>query len=86
MVQVAVVDGDDLLHRRYFTDEVEHRALADLGGRAQWQAGNSAQVVLELAALGAFNGPVPGVVHTRGDFVGLQATVDLEELEAITPT
>ncbi|MND90312.1 hypothetical protein D3C80_823890 [compost metagenome] len=38
-------------------------------------------MVLELAALGAFDGPVAGVVHARGDLVGLQAAVDFEELE-----
>ncbi|MNP05627.1 hypothetical protein D3C76_975820 [compost metagenome] len=78
---MAVGDGDDLVHRRHLADEVEHRALAHLGGRAQRQAGDGAQVVLELAALGAFDGPVPGVVHARGDLVGLQAAVHLEELE-----
>ncbi len=81
VVQVAVADGDDLVHGRHFTDEVEHCALAHLGRRAQRQASDGAQVVLELAALGAFDGPVPGVVHARGDFVGLQATVNFEELE-----
>lgn len=33
VVQMAVIDVDNLLHRRNYTDKVEHRALADLGGR-----------------------------------------------------
>src|SRR5476651_2457238 len=81
VVQVAISNGDHFLYRRNHTDEVEHRALADLGRRTQRQTGNGPQVVFELAALGAFSGPVPGVVHTRGDFVGLETTVDFKELE-----
>src|SRR5471032_3448 len=81
VMQVAVGNRDHFLNRRDNADEVEHRALADLGRRTQRQTGNGPQVIFELAALGAFGGPVPGVVYTRGDFVGLEATVDFEELE-----
>ncbi len=37
VVQMAIIDGDDLIHRRYSANEVEHRALAHLGGRTQRQ-------------------------------------------------
>lgn len=46
VVQTAIVDGDNLLHRRNHTDKVEYRALTYLGSRAQRQAGDGAQVVL----------------------------------------
>src|SRR5690606_7644875 len=81
VMQVSILDGNDLRHWRHFADEVEHGAFAQLRGRAQRQAGDGPQMVLELAALGTFDGPVPGVVHARRDFVGLEPAVDLEELE-----
>ena len=79
VVQVAIGNGRYLGHVRHAAEEVEHGALAHLGGRAQRQAGDGAQVVLELAALGAFDGPVPGVVYARGNLVGLEAAVDVAE-------
>src|ERR1700712_942089 len=81
VMQVAIIDGDDLVHGRYLTDEIEHRALADLGRGAQRQAGDGTQMVLELAALGAFRGPVTRVVNARGDLVSLQTAIDFKELE-----
>src|SRR5690606_30264622 len=51
VMQVTVGDAQHLSGRRHRTEEVEHGALAHLGGGPQRQAGHGAQVVLELAAL-----------------------------------
>ena len=48
---------------------------------AERQAGDGAHVVLELAGVGAFDGPVAGVVHARRHFVGDELAALHEELD-----
>ena len=50
-------------------------------GRAERQAEDGAQVVLELAGLGAFDRPVARVVDARRDLVREQLAVDVEQLD-----
>ena len=66
---------------RHRTDAVQHDGVADGGGRTERQAQNRPQVVLELAGLGAFDGPVPGVVNARRHFVGGQLAILDEEFD-----
>lgn len=55
--------------------------MTDGSGRTQRQPQNRPQVVLELTGFRALNGPVPGIVNARGDFVSGQMTVLDEELD-----
>src|SRR5215468_1036983 len=66
---------------RHPADEVHHGAEPPGSGRAELQAENGAQVILELAGGRALDGPVTGVVHARRHLVGDQPAVTHEELD-----
>ena len=55
--------------------------MAERRGAAERQAEDGAQVVLELARLGAFDRPVAGVVHARRHLVRDQLPLRDEELD-----
>ena len=61
--------------------EVDHHGPAGRLGRAERQAEDRSQVVLELARHGAVDRPVPGVVHPGRELVREQPPADLEELD-----
>ena len=55
--------------------------MADRSGTAQRQAEDRADMVLELAGLRAFDGPVPRIVDTRRHFVGNELPASHKELD-----
>src|SRR6478609_3286754 len=50
-------------------DKVFHLDSAATGGRSKRQAADGADMLVELRGLGAFAGPVSGIVHPRRDLV-----------------
>jgi hypothetical protein len=81
-MHVGTRDAEKALQRRRVTDQVDHRSGFRGVRRADRQAEDRAQVVLELAGASALDRPVAGVVHARSHLVGEQPAVRrLEELE-----
>ena len=82
-VQVNVRSGnrEQALVRRDSSDEVDHDAPAARLGRAERETEDRAQVILELARLGAVDRPVPGVVHARSELVRQELPAGVEELD-----
>ncbi len=66
---------------RQCTDPIQHARHAARPSRAQRQAQNGTQVILELRALGAFDRPVPGIVDPGRHFVGQQRVANLKQLQ-----
>ena len=69
-VQVRIGQLENISTAAIAADDVDHAADAARRNIAQRHAGDSANMVFELAGLGALHCPVPGVVDTRCHFVG----------------
>src|SRR5580765_5104942 len=82
-VQVGVRsrNREETLARRERADEVDHHRVTPRSGRPERKPEDRAEVVLELARLGAVDRPVPGVMDTRGKLVREQLAADVEELD-----
>ncbi len=85
VVPVATGPAQHGVGIRYLPDPVEHAGLAAHGSGSQRPAEHCPQVVFELRGLGTFDGPVPGVVHPRGDLVGQQFVAPAEQLQCHHP-
>ena len=82
VVQMRARDREHRGGVGHSADAVHHRTRTARRGRAERQTEHRAQVVLELAGVRAFDGPVPAVVHAGRHLVGEELTVDVEELDA----
>jgi len=80
-VQARAGDRQHRFGGRRRADQVHHRDRAVRRRAAEREAGDRAQVVLELARLRALDRPVPAVVHARRHLVRDQRVADLERLE-----
>lgn len=80
-VEVGVRDGEDFGGFGEVADEIEHGAVTGGSGGAEREAEDGAEMVLELAGDGAFDGPVAGIVDARGHFVGEQFALVFEEFD-----
>jgi len=81
VVPVAV---DGAQHRSgvgQLADPVEHQRCAARAGVAQRQAEHGAHVILELAGMSPFDGPVPGIVHARRHLVAEQLAILHKQLQ-----
>src|SRR5215470_7332813 len=81
IVEVYAGERQQPFAGRHPADEVHHGAEPPSSGRAERQAENGAQVVLELAGGRTLDGPVTGVVHARSHLVGDQPAAAHEELD-----
>ena len=66
--------------REHSPDAVEHHGGARVGD-AEWEAEDGAEVVFELRGVGAFDGPVAGVVDAGRHLVGEEVRAADEELD-----
>src|SRR6476620_7402641 len=73
---------EDRIPIGHHPDAVDHRTHTAWRGRTERPAEHGAEVVLELARLGAFDRPVAAVVHPGGHLIGEQVPLELEELDA----
>ena len=62
-------------------DDIDHRRMALGRSAAQGCAHEGADMVLELAGGGAFDGPMAAVVHPRCQLVDHEAVMNLEEFD-----
>src|SRR6516162_5746498 len=85
VVEMHVGEGQQPPAWRHLADQVDHGAETAGAGRAERQAENGTQVILELARGCALDGPVTGVVHARRHLVGDQPAVAHEELDGENP-
>ncbi len=69
-VEVGVGDGEDFGGIGEVADEVEHGAVAGRSCGAKGETEDGAEMILELAGDGAFDGPMAGIVDARCHFVG----------------
>jgi hypothetical protein len=69
-MEVRVGDGEDFGGFGEVADEIEHGAMASGSRGTEREAEDSAEMVLELAGDGTFDGPVAGVVDARSHFIG----------------
>src|SRR5690348_5971140 len=81
LVKVHALERQHARARRDASDEVDHGAVAERAGAAQWQPEDRTQVILELGSLGPLDGPVAGVVYARRHLVGDQPPAAHEELD-----
>jgi len=80
-VEVGVRNGEDFSGFGEVADEVEHGAVAGRSRGTEREAEDGAEVVLELAGDGAFDGPVSGIVDPWSHFVGEQFALVFEEFD-----
>ena len=57
------------LHRRNGSEIIDARYMSESAHRPQGQTENRAEVILKLTRSRAFDGPVSGVMYTRGDLI-----------------
>src|SRR5690349_18415845 len=69
------------LTRRELAYKVEHGRMPPGLGAAQREAGDGSHVVLELARIRAFDGPVTRIVHPRRHLVGDELAAADEEFD-----
>src|SRR6516162_1755359 len=81
VVKVQARDRQQPCPRRLLSDQIHHGAEAAGAGRAERQAENGTQVILELAGGRPLDGPVTGVVHARCHLVGDQPAATHEKLD-----
>ena len=80
-MEVRVGDGEDFGGFREVADKIEHGAVSGRAGRAEREAENGAEMVLELAGDGTFDGPMAGIVDARGHFIGEEFTLMFEKFD-----
>jgi len=81
VVEVRAGHREDRVPVGHLADAVHHRARSACSGRPEGTTEDGAEMVLELAGLGAFDGPMARVVHPRRDLVREQLAVDLEQFD-----
>src|SRR4051794_40848931 len=77
VVKMCARDREHGLDRRQLAEQIQHRRVAPGSSRAERPAEHGAQVILELARLGALDGPVAGVVDSRRHLVREQSLLRL---------
>src|SRR5712664_1353423 len=84
-VEVGVGNGEDFSGIGEVADEVEHGAVAGGSRGAEREAKDGAEMVLELAGDGAFDGPVSGIVDARSHFVDEELSLVLKKFKGEDP-
>jgi hypothetical protein len=80
-VKMGIGDGENLPGVGEIADEIEHGAMAGGSCGAEREAKDGAEMVLELAGDGAFDGPVAGIVDAGSHFVGEEFALAFEEFD-----
>jgi hypothetical protein len=80
-MEVGVGDSENFGGIGEIADQIEHGAVAGGAGGAEREPQDGAEMVLELAGDGAFDGPVAGIVDARGHFVGEESAAGFEEFD-----
>src|SRR6266403_1973189 len=65
-VEVGVRDGEDFGGFGEIADQIEHGAVAGESRGAEREAEDGTEVILKLAGDGPFDGPMTGIVDSRG--------------------
>ena len=85
VVQVHAGHAQDFSRRRHSADQVHHYGVPARTRVAERQAGDSPDMILELAGLGAFDRPVARVVDARRHLVCDQLSALDEVFDAEDP-
>src|SRR5258707_7226925 len=80
-MEVRIGDGENFGGFGEVADEIEHGAVAGGSRGAEREAEDGAEMVLELAGDGAFDGPVAGIVNTWSQFVGKEFATVFEKFD-----
>src|SRR5690606_27110303 len=80
-MEVRALDREHRFTRGNVPDQVQHRRVSAWRGRAQREAADRTEMVLELARLRALDRPVPRVVHSGRHLVRKEVVASLEELD-----
>jgi len=84
-MEMGVRDREDFGGFGEIAYEIEHGAVAGEPGRAEREAEDGAEMVLELAGDGAFNRPVAGIVDARCHFVDEKLPLVFKEFKGQDP-